>query len=100
MMYGYLFGCYEANLTYKYLGLSLEKPYLISMFGFGWVRTHLGVVFGDAFGITLGFLVGFLEKGTKSANLGCFGVLRRGVGIPRSNVGPRQGVACPHHDVT
>ena len=40
-------------------------------------------------------LVGFLEKGTKSVNLGNFRVLRRGVGIPRSNVSPRQGVACP-----
>ena len=41
-------------------------------------------------------LVGFMEKGTKSANLGNFGVLRRGVGIPRSSVSPRKGVACPH----
>ena len=42
------------------------------------------------------FLVGFLEKGMKSANLEIFGVLRPCVGIPRSGVGPRQGVACPH----
>ena len=42
-----------------------------------------------------GFLVGFLEKGTKSTNLGNFGVLRCNVGIPRSSVSPRQGVACP-----
>ena len=41
-------------------------------------------------------LVGFLVKGMKSANLGNFGVLHRGVGIPRSSVIPRQGVACPH----
>ena len=40
-----------------------------------------------------GVLVGFLEKGTKSANLGNFGVLRRSVGIPRNNVSPRQGMA-------
>ena len=40
-----------------------------------------------------GFLVGFLEKGTKSVNLGNFGVQHHGVGIPRSSVGPRQGVA-------
>ena len=39
-------------------------------------------------------LVGFLEKWTKSTNLGNFGVIR-GVGIPRSSVSPRQGVACP-----
>ena len=43
----------------------------------------------------LGFLVGFLEKGTKSANLGNFGVLHHGVGIPRSSVSPHQDVACP-----
>ena len=40
-----------------------------------------------------GFLVGFLEKGTKSANLEIFEVLRRGVGIPRSSVGPHRGTA-------
>ena len=28
-----------------------------------------------------------------------FRVLRCGIGIPRSNVGPRQGVACPHLNV-
>ena len=42
-----------------------------------------------------GFLVGFLEKGTKSANLGNFKVLHRGIGIPCSSVSPCQGVACP-----
>ena len=36
-----------------------------------------------------GVLVRFIEKGTKSANLGNFRVLRRGVGIPRSSVSPR-----------
>ena len=55
---------------------------------------HLGVVFGDAFG----FLVRFLEKGTKSANMGNFrgptprrrdttqqhrSTLRRGMSMPR-----------------
>ena len=40
----------------------------------------------------LGFLVGFMEKVTKLANLGNFRVLRGGVGIPRSSVGPRCGV--------
>ena len=44
-------------------------------------------------------LVGFLEKWTKSANLGNFGVLRYGVRIPRNNVGPHQGVACPRRGV-
>ena len=61
---------------------------------------HLRVVFGDAFGLFWGFFVGFLEKRTKLANLGNFGVLRRDVGILRSIVSPRQGVACPHHGAT
>ena len=38
-----------------------------------------------------GLLVGFMEKGTKSSNLGNFGVLRHGIGIPCSSVSPRQG---------
>ena len=45
-----------------------------------------------------GLLVGFLEKKTKSANLDNFGVLLRNVGIPRSNLSPCQGVACPRRD--
>ena len=39
------------------------------MFSFGWVRTHLKVVLVmlvDYFG---GFLVGFMEKGTKSGQI-------------------------------
>ena len=32
------------------------------MFGFGWVRTHLGVVFGDAFGFFLGFWMDFGKR--------------------------------------
>ena len=35
------------------------------------------------------FLVGFLEKGPRLANLGNFEVLRNGIGIPHNNVGPR-----------
>ena len=35
------------------------------MFGFGWDRIHLGVDFGDAFGVCEAFLVGLLEKWTK-----------------------------------
>ena len=46
-----------------------------------------------------GVLVGFLEKLMKSANLGNFRVLRRGVGIPRSSISPRQGMACPRRGV-
>ena len=48
----------------------------------------------------MGFLVGFLEKGTKSANLGNFGVLCRGVRILHRSVGPHQGMACPRLGVT
>ena len=40
------------------------------MFGFGEFRTCLGVVFSDVFGISLRFLVGFLEKWTKRENSG------------------------------
>ena len=51
------------------------------MFGFGWVRTHLGdffFFFGEYTSFLL-ILVGFLEKWTKSTNLGNFEVLRHGV---------------------
>ena len=82
------------------MSLGLEKPQLISMFGFGWVRTHLGDFFSGEYTSFLLILVGFMEKGTKSTNLGNFGVLRYNVGIPRSSVSPRQGVACPHYDAT
>ena len=46
-----------------------------------------------------GFLVGFLEKGTKSANLGNLGVLRRGVGILSQQLKsmPRRGMSTPRH---
>ena len=37
-----------------------------------------------------GVLVGFLEKWMKSANLGNLRVLRRGVGIPRSDVAEKE----------
>ena len=43
----------------------------------------------------VGFLVGFLEKWTKSANLGKFRGATIGIVIPRSSVGPRHVVACP-----
>ena len=33
------------------------------MFGFGWVRIHLGVVFGDAFGVFEVFWLGFKNNG-------------------------------------
>ena len=40
------------------------------MFGFGWVRTHSGDVFSGEYMSFLLFLVGFLEKGTKSTKSG------------------------------
>ena len=49
------------------------------MFGFGWVRTHLGVVFGDAFGLFWGFWLDLWKCGQNEKNLGNFGspTLRR-----------------------
>ena len=65
------------------------------MIGFGWFRTHLGVFFSDAFGLLWGFWLNFWKRGRNQQIWANFEVLRRGVGIPRSNVGPHQGVACP-----
>ena len=42
------------------------------MFGFGWVRTHLGDVFFWRIYEFLLFLVGFLEKGMKLTKPGNF----------------------------
>ena len=70
------------------------------MFGFGWVSTHLGDVVLESIRGFLLILVGFLEKGTKSANLENFRVLCRVIGIPSSSVSPRQGMACPRSGTT
>ena len=43
------------------------------MFGFGWVRIHFGDVFLENIQVFLWFLVGFLVKWPKSANLDIFG---------------------------
>ena len=59
------------------------------MFGFGWVLTHLGVVFGDTFGLFWGFWLDLWKKEQNQQIWVNFGVLRHGVGIPRSSVGPR-----------
>ena len=40
------------------------------MFGFGWVRPHSGDFFSREYMSVLLFLVGFLEKRTKSAKSG------------------------------
>ena len=67
------------------------------MFGFGWVRTHLGVVFGEAFGLfwNLGLIFG--KKGRNQQNLAKFRVLRHDVGIPAQQCKPtlRRGMSTP-----
>ena len=49
------------------------------MFGFGWIRTHLGIVFGDACGLFWGFWLYLCKNGRNQQNLGNFGgpTLRR-----------------------
>ena len=80
--------------------MGVRNPLNFPSYVYVWVMNHLRVVVGDAFGLFWGFLVGFMEKKRmKSANLGNFGVLCCGVGIPRNSVGPRQGVACPRRGV-
>ena len=69
------------------------------MFGFGWVRTHLGVVFGDAFGVfeVFGCIFGKMDEMSKI--WASSGVLRRSVVTLCSSVGPCQGMTFPRHDV-
>ena len=43
------------------------------MFGFGWVKTHLGFVFGDVFGFFWGFWLDFWKNELNQQNLGNFG---------------------------
>ena len=43
------------------------------MFGFGWVRIHFGDVVLESIQVFLWFLVGFMVKWPKSANLDIFG---------------------------
>ena len=69
------------------------------MFGFGWVRTHLGVILSDAFG-SFKFLDGFLEKWTNWSKIWARSrVLRRGEGTPHRSEGPRHVVACSRRGV-
>ena len=42
------------------------------MLGFGWVRTHLGVIFCDVFGLFWGFLLDLWKNGLNQQNLGNF----------------------------
>ena len=69
----------------------------MSMFGFGWVRTHLGVVFGDSFGLLWGFWLDFKKKGTKSTNLGKFrgSTPRRRDPMQQRRSMPRRGMSTP-----
>ena len=69
------------------------------MFGFGGFRTHLAVVFSDAFGLFEGFWFNFWKNGRNQQIWANVGVLHCSVGIPGSSVGPRQGMACPRHGV-
>ena len=69
------------------------------MFGFGEVRTHLGVVFGDACGLFWVFSWIYEQRDEINKIWANYKVLRYGVGIPRNSVGPRRGVACPRRGV-
>ena len=42
------------------------------MFGFGWVRTHLRVVFGNAFRLFWGFWLDLWKNGRNQQNFGNF----------------------------
>ena len=102
---GHLLGCmkfllelgfevFKSMNTCWVLGILLTSP-LVFMF-----LNHLGVVFGDVFELFWGFWLNCWNKRTKSTNLGNFRVLHYGVGIPRSSVSPRQGVACSRRGAT
>ena len=54
------------------------------------------MMFLDYFGVFV-WIFGKMDKIRKIWAIS--GVLRRGVGIPHSNVGPCQGLVCPCHDV-
>ena len=65
------------------------------MFGFGEVRTHLGVFFSDAFGLIKGFSLDFWKIDEFSTIWKFSGVLRRRVGIPtqQRKPTPRRGTS-------
>ena len=67
------------------------------MFAFGWVRTCLGLVFGDAFGLFWGFWLDFWKNGRNQQNLAKFGgpmpLLRDPTQKRRSM--PRRGTSTP-----
>ena len=68
------------------------------MFGFGWVRTHLGDVFLKSIRVFFWFLVGFLEKGTKSVSLefsGSYAAMRLRGRLRQASGTPRQSKATP-----
>ena len=69
------------------------------MFYFGWVRTHLRVVFGDVFGL-FWVLSWISEKRNKNhQNLEICGVLCLSVRTPCSGEGPLRGVGFPRSGV-
>ena len=63
------------------------------MFGFGEVRTHLGVVFSDSFGLIEGFWLDFWKNRQNEQNLGNFGgpKSRRKDPIQQRRSTPRHG---------
>ena len=67
------------------------------MFGFGWVRTHLGVVFGDVYGFFWVFELDFWKNGPNEQNLGnCGGPTpRRSDPTQRRRPTPRRGMPTP-----
>ena len=75
--------------------LGVKNPLNFPSCVYVWVMNHLGVVFDDAFGLF--WVFGWIsKKRDEISQSGQFlGVLRRDIGIPRGNVSPRQGVACP-----
>ena len=69
------------------------------MFGFGWIRTHLGDVFFGEYTSFILILVKFMEKGMKSTNMGNFWgpTPRRKDPTQQSRSTPRRGMSTPWH---
>ena len=69
------------------------------MFGFGEVRTYLGVVFIDALGLFEGFWLDLWKMEEISKIWAISGVLRRDIGIPKQQrrSTPRRGMSTLQH---
>ena len=66
------------------------------MFGFGWVRTHLGDVFLESIRVFFCFWLDLWKNGQKLENLGIIGLLCCSVGNLRRGIDLSQGVGYPH----